>query len=71
MVLDPTAVKFIRTGLSSIRSSSSALLPGRATNTWGMGTSADDVPALSTLGRVVRTLGFAADALPLEMVRAY
>jgi hypothetical protein len=38
---------------------------------WAMGTSADDVPALSTLGRVVWTMGSTIDAFPPGMVRTY
>jgi hypothetical protein len=34
-----------------------------------VGSSTDGVPVLSTLGRVVQTIGSAADALPPEMVR--
>jgi hypothetical protein len=49
--------------------SSDALLPGRATNAKTVGPSVDDVSYLSTLGRVVWTLGSAADALSPEIVR--
>jgi hypothetical protein len=41
------------------------LLPGRATNAGAVGASTDDVSTLSSLGRVVWTMGAAADALPL------
>jgi hypothetical protein len=69
MISDSTVAKFRRPGLSSVRLLSGALLPGQATNAWAVGTSADDVPTLSTLGRVVRTMGSTADALPPGMVR--
>jgi hypothetical protein len=42
---------------------SDALLPSGATIAWAMGASTDDLPTLPTLGGVVRTVGFAADAL--------
>jgi hypothetical protein len=44
------------------------LFPGRATNACAVGTSADDVSALSS-GGVVRTMGSIADALPPGMAR--
>jgi hypothetical protein len=69
MVLDFVVAKFMKPGSSSVKLSSSALLHDRATNAWAVGTSVDDVPTLSTLGRVVRTVCSAADALPLGMVR--
>jgi hypothetical protein len=61
-------MKFRMSESSSARLSSSALLPSRATNAWAVGTSANDVSALSSLGGVVQTMGSAADALPPEMV---
>jgi Zn-dependent M28 family amino/carboxypeptidase len=64
-------MKFIRSGSSSARLSSDALLPSQATNVWAVGASADDVSTLSTLGRVVRNLGVTADALPPRMVKTY
>jgi hypothetical protein len=57
MISDSTVVKFRRPGSSSARLSFDTFLLGRATIAWVMGTPADDVPALSTLGRVVRTMG--------------
>jgi hypothetical protein len=54
--------------LSSVGLSFGTLLPGRATNAYVVGASADDVSALSTMGRVVHTMVSAADALPLRMV---
>jgi hypothetical protein len=68
-ILDSAVTKFKRPGSSSARLSSDTLLPGQATNAWVVGTSTDDIPALSTLGGVVRTMGPAADALPPGMVR--
>jgi hypothetical protein len=38
-------------------------------NAWAVGASTDDLPAMSTLGRVVQTMGSAGNALPLRMVR--
>jgi hypothetical protein len=38
---------------------------------WAMGDSADDVPALSSLGRVVRAMDTTTDALSPKMVRTY
>jgi hypothetical protein len=64
MVSDSTTSNFRRSGSSSTRLSSGALLPGWATNVWAMGASADDVSTLSSLGGVVRTMGTATDALP-------
>jgi hypothetical protein len=49
----------------------STLLPSHATNAWTMGTSANDVSTLSSLGGVVRTLGATTDALPPRMVRTH
>jgi hypothetical protein len=60
-------IEFRWLGASSIGVSSDALFPGRATNTWVVGASADDAFAL---GRVVRTMGFTIKALPPRMVRA-
>jgi hypothetical protein len=56
--------KFRRSGSSLAELSSGALLLGRATNAWAMGTSTGDVLTLSTLGRVVQ-ISSAADALQL------
>jgi hypothetical protein len=70
-ISDPTAAKFRRSGSSSPRLSFGALLSGRAINAWAMGTSADDVPALSSLGGVVRFMGVTTDALPPGMVGTY
>jgi hypothetical protein len=68
-ISDLTATKFRRMGLSSPRLSSGALLSDWATNAWAVGTSADDVSTLSSLGRVVRSMGATTGALPSEMVR--
>jgi hypothetical protein len=57
--------------LSSARVSSGALLPGQATKAWAMGASADDVPTLSSVGRVIRAMDTTTDALPPRMVRTY
>jgi hypothetical protein len=46
-----------------------ALLLDRATNVGAVGAFVDDVPTLSTLGRMVWTVGFAANALSPGMVR--
>jgi hypothetical protein len=67
MISDSATVKFRRSGSSSARLSSDALLLNQTTNSRAVGTSADDVPTLSTLCRVVWTMGSAADALPLGM----
>jgi hypothetical protein len=56
-------------GASPPRLSSDASLSGRATNAWVMGASADDVPTLSSLDGVVRSMGTTTDALPPGMVR--
>jgi hypothetical protein len=69
MISDPAVAKFRRTGSSSARLSSGALLLGRATNAWIVGTFTDDVSALSSLGGVVQTMSSATDALPPRMVR--
>jgi hypothetical protein len=69
MISDPTAAKFRRSGLSSARLSSDTLFLGRATNAWAVGTSVDDVSALSSLGGVVGTMGSVTDALSPGMVR--
>jgi hypothetical protein len=71
MISNSVATKFRRLGSSSARLSSDTLLFGRSTNAYVVGTSADDVPSLSTLGRVVPTMGSTADALPPRMVRTY
>jgi hypothetical protein len=68
MISDSGAGKFRRSGSSSARLSSDAILPGQATNAWAMGASTDDV---STLGCVVRTMGATTDALQSGMVRTY
>jgi hypothetical protein len=64
-------VKFRRPGSLSVGASYDTLLPGWATNTQAVGTSADDVSAFPTLGMVVRTVGSAANAPPPRMVRTY
>jgi hypothetical protein len=69
MILDSTAPKFRRSGSSSARLSSDALLPGRAANAYAMGTSVDDVSTLSSLGGVVWTMGVTIVALSSRMVR--
>jgi hypothetical protein len=69
MILDSATVKFRRPASSSIRLSYDALLFSWATNAWAVGISTNDVPALSTWGRVVQTMGSTTDALPPEMVR--
>jgi hypothetical protein len=68
-ISNPTIAKFRRLGSLSPRLSSGALLSDRATNAWVVGTSADDVSTLSSLGGVVRSMGATTDALPPEMVR--
>jgi hypothetical protein len=62
-------VEFRRLGPRSKGISFVALLPDRATNVRTVGASTDDVSILSTLGRVVWTLGSTTDALPPGMVR--
>jgi hypothetical protein len=49
--------------------SSDASLLSRATNAWAVGAFADGVTTLSTLDRVVWTVGSTTDALPPRMVR--
>jgi hypothetical protein len=71
MISDPTAVKFRRSESSLARLSYGALLPSQATNTWAVGTSVDDISAMSSLGGVVQTMGSTANALPPGMVRTY
>jgi hypothetical protein len=66
MISDSTAMKFRGSVSSSAKLSSNVLLPGRAINAWVVGVSTDDV---STLGRVVQTMGSTANALPPGMVR--
>jgi hypothetical protein len=61
--------EFRRLGSSSKGVSSGALLPGQAANAGTVGASVDDISSLSTLGRVVWTLGSVVDALSLGMVR--
>jgi hypothetical protein len=68
-ISDSAVVKFRRPGSSSVRLLSGALLPDWATNAWSVGTSTDDIPTLSTLSRVVRTMGSVVNALPPGMVR--
>jgi hypothetical protein len=68
---DTTTAAFRRSGASPPRLSSGASLFGRATNAWAMGASADDVPTLSSLGGLVRSMGATIDALPPGMVRTY
>jgi hypothetical protein len=63
--------KFRTSELSSIGASSGVLLPDRATNAWAMGASADDVLALSSIGRVVRAMDTTTNALSPRMVRTY
>jgi hypothetical protein len=71
-ILDSAVSKFRKSGSTSARLSSNALLTSRATNAWAMGAFVDHVPALSSLGGVVRTTGATAtDALPPGMVRTY
>ncbi len=62
-IQDLTAVKFRRPGSLSVGASYDTVLLGRATNAWAVGTSADDVSTLSSLGRVVRAMDATADAL--------
>jgi hypothetical protein len=71
MILESTTVKFRRSGSSSPRLSSNALLLGRATNAWGMGAYVDDVTTLSSLGGVVWTVGSTTNALPSGVVRTF
>jgi hypothetical protein len=70
-ISDTTAPIVRRSGSSSAKVSSDALLLGRATNAWAMGASTDDVPTLSSLGGVARTMDSTTDALPPRMVRTY
>jgi hypothetical protein len=71
MISDSAVPKFRRSRSPSARVSSSAILPGWATNAWAMGASVDDAPTLSSLGGVVWTTDIATDALPPMMVRTY
>jgi hypothetical protein len=71
MISDSTVMKFRRMGSSSARLSFGALLPGRATNAWVVGASADDVSTLSSLGGVVWTMDTTVNALLPRMVRTY
>jgi hypothetical protein len=71
MISDSTTSNFRRSGSSSTRLSSVALLPGRATNVWAVGATTDDVSTLSSLGGVVRTMDATANAHPPGMVRTY
>jgi hypothetical protein len=57
--------KFRRSGSSSQGLSSGTLLPSRAANARAVGASVDDV---STLGRVVQTMGSITDTLSPRMV---
>jgi hypothetical protein len=68
-VQDTTVTKFRRSGSSSTRASSDALLPNQITNAWAVGASTDDVSVLSTLDEVVQSMDSAANALPPRMVR--
>jgi hypothetical protein len=70
-ISDSTAPKYRSSGSSLARVSSGTLLLGRATNAWAVGAFADDVPTLSSLGRVVRTIDTATNALPPRMIRTY
>jgi hypothetical protein len=69
VIQDTTAAKFRRLGSSSKGVSSDTLLHGWATNVGTVGTSANDVSALSTLGRVVWIMCSATDTLSPWMVR--
>jgi hypothetical protein len=72
MILDFAVWKFRRSGSSSVRLSSGVLLLSQATNTWAVGDFADDVPTLSSIGRVVQTMGATAtDAFSPGIVRTY
>jgi hypothetical protein len=71
VISNPTTTTFRRSGASSPRLSSGVLLSCRATNAWAMGASVDDVPTLSSLGGVVRSMGATTDALSPRMVRTY
>jgi hypothetical protein len=71
MISDSAASKVRRSESLSAGVSSGALLPSGATNVWVVGASANDVPALSSLGRMVRTVDTTTDALPPRMVRTY
>jgi hypothetical protein len=70
-IQDTCMTNFRSSESKSIGASSSVLLPDRATNTWAMGAFVDDVPALSSLGRVVRAIDTTIDALSTRMVRTY
>jgi hypothetical protein len=70
-ILDSNVPKFRKSISSSARVSSDASHPSRATNAWAMGGSVDDVPALPSLGGVVRTMDTTTYALPPMMVRTY
>jgi hypothetical protein len=59
--------KYRRLGSSSIGSSGTLLLD-QVTIAWAVGPSTDDVSALSTLGRVVRSMDSATNALPPGIV---
>jgi hypothetical protein len=71
MISDSAVSKVRRSESPSAGVSSSALVPSGATNAWAMGASAGDVHALSSLGRMVRTVDTTTDALPPRMVRTY
>jgi hypothetical protein len=64
-ISNPTTAKFTRSGSSPPRLSSDASLSGHATNAWGAGASTNDVPTLSSLGGVVRSMGATSNALPM------
>jgi hypothetical protein len=68
-IQDTAMTKFRRSGSSSTGVSSDVLLLDWATNAWAVEASADDVSALSTLGRVVGSMDSATNALPPKMVR--
>jgi hypothetical protein len=68
-IQDTAVTKFRRLGSSSIGASSSALLPNQATNAWAMGASANDVSALSTLDKVVRSVDSASNAFSPRVTR--
>jgi hypothetical protein len=70
-ISDTAALKFRRMGSPSTRLSSDDLLLSQASNAWTVGASVDDVFTLYTVGGMVRTVGSTANALSLEMVRAY
>jgi hypothetical protein len=70
-IQDTTMTKYRRSRSSLIGALFDALLSDRATNAWAMGTSVDDVFALSTLDGVVWFMDSAIDALTLKMVKIF